>query len=134
MTPVERERARVLVERAKAGQGRKDLALVVEYMSEPGPIPDPPEPSEYGSPPGSRFAYVGRWHGQVIDPVTEAFLDAYGAICLKFDRCLGHEDGHGGFEVHRFDYHCYDWVRGASLHLSQAEFEAAGARRVDSGK
>lgn len=51
----------------------------------------------------------------------EAFLDAYEKICRDHGLCLSHEDGHGGFLVHRFNDDDVSWVRYAAVEIPEEQ-------------
>jgi hypothetical protein len=51
---------------------------------------------------------------KIEDKAIDAFLDEICAICRKHNMALGHEDGHGAFQVSRgVDEDDLDWLRAA---------------------
>jgi len=44
----------------------------------------------------------------------EAFLDAVEAVCKTHGFSIGHEDGHGSFEINKYDEDNILWLRDAS--------------------
>lgn len=54
--------------------------------------------------------------GKVEDPAVDAFLEEIIAVCKKHGMCIGHEDGHGSFLVHReIIEHNLGWLRAAAI-------------------
>lgn len=51
----------------------------------------------------------------------EAFLDDIEAVCRKHGFSIGHEDGHGGFEIEPLSDSNIEWLRNASLSLEPFE-------------
>ena len=42
------------------------------------------------------------------------FFDEIELICRKYGLSISHEDGHGSFEIKKFDENNLDWLREAS--------------------
>lgn len=64
----------------------------------------------------------GRWDSDASKeipkeslPRVEAFFDEYEALCRRMGLSLGHEDGHGAFEVGAFSEGDIEWARAAHL-------------------
>jgi hypothetical protein len=57
-------------------------------------------------------------NGEVKDPRAEAFLDDLEIVCRKHGLSIGHEDGHGAFQIWEFNESDIRWLRDA-----QYEFE-----------
>ena len=53
-------------------------------------------------------------HWQASDLEIEAFLDEIEGVCQKYGLSISHEDGHGGFEIMKYDPSLMSWLRDAA--------------------
>ena len=53
--------------------------------------------------------------GNLDNARVDAFFAEIIEVCRKHGLSIGHEDGHGGFEVHRFDDRYSRWMDDASV-------------------
>jgi hypothetical protein len=60
---------------------------------------------------------MNRWNTHLSkttdNPVIDAFLSDIVAVCKKHKLSLSHEDGHGAFEVTRYDDNKSEWLLAA---------------------
>jgi hypothetical protein len=49
----------------------------------------------------------------------EAFFNEIAETCKKHGYSISHEDGHGSFQIEYYHDDYIDWLRGASLRLSE---------------
>ncbi len=56
-------------------------------------------------------------------PKIKAFIEDVIAVCKKHNMSIGHEDGHGGFEIQQYDEFYTEWLQNASLDLPPWVYE-----------
>lgn len=50
-------------------------------------------------------------------PDVDAFIRDITEVCRKHGLTLSHEDGHGAFEVERYDQHTIEWLNNAHVNF-----------------
>lgn len=46
-----------------------------------------------------------------------AFYDEIDAVCKKYNMSISHEDGHGSFEIEKYDEKNLNWLKEANIDL-----------------
>lgn len=62
-------------------------------------------------------------------PDVDLFIEEVVSVCKKHGFTIGHEDGHGGFIIHKscpHDFEMFDWFRDASYNNPKEELFPKG--------